>query len=249
MKKNRDDLKALYIQIRNDDVTREEEFQEFVRFSELNESQIDVLNLFDRPVFSRELADDYDVVFVGGSSDVNISDDEDYPFFESAKALLMHCVDKEIPVFASCYGFHLIVEAMGGKVESNKEYSELEGSAVISLTDEGKSDVLLSDMEDGFRAVAIHKDSVVKVPDGVTLLAETASCPYHALKVTGKPFYAFQFHPEIDKADLVARIERYQERYLDGDDALKRVIDNTVEMDSVNGLLAKFIDRVVLGDE
>jgi len=79
-------------------------------------------------------------------------------------------------------------------------------------------------------------------------LAYTTACPYHIIKLNDKPFYAFQFHPEMNRNDLITRITRYQDRYLDDPQALQHIIDNTIhDTPAANSLLKKFIDRVILG--
>ena len=90
----------------------------------------------------------------------------------------------------------------------------------IRLTAAAAQDPLLHDVPDGFWAVSGHKERAIELPETAILLAYTDRCPYHAFRMAGKPFYGFQFHPEIDPIDLVARITRYQQRYLDSEAAL-----------------------------
>lgn len=246
MSEERKKLKVLLLQARNDQVTLIEEQSEFIRFGKLESGQLDSINMTQTPDFEPSVADDYDAVFVGGSSDADVFDMEKFPFIENAQRLLVHCVETNKPVLASCYGFQLVVQALGGKVERHEEYSEMEGSAKIKLTDNGIKDDLFGELDDVFRAVSIHKDSATKLPENVIILARTEKCPYHAIKVVDKPFYATQFHAEIDKPDLIARIQRYQDRYLDSSDMLNKLIENTVDMDQVNSIVLRFIDKIVI---
>jgi len=246
MLKQRNELKILLLQARHDEATLKEERAEFVRCGKLEDNQLAAMNLVDTPYFDTEIISGYDALFVGGSSDADVIDIERFPFVTDAKKLLVHCLENDIPVLGSCYGFQLATEALGGKVERSEEYSELEGSGRIELTDAAKSDPLFNDMPEMFRAVALHKDSATRLPKNVTVLATTPKCPYHAFKANGKPFYVTQFHSEINKADFVTRVRRYQERYVDSKDTLDKVIADTVEMDDVNSLPWKFIDRIVM---
>ena len=239
-------MKILLIQVREDEETALEEKNEFVRFAKLNDGQLTTLNVLKSPYFEPEIADKYDVVFIGGSSDADVIDLKKYPWIADSKRLVLHCLEKEIPVLASCYGFQLLIEAKGGKIERIGEYAEMNGSGEIMLTDDGKSDLIFSDMPEVFRAVAVHKESATKLPEGVTLLARSAKCPFHAVKVNGKPFYATQFHSEIDKNDFIARIRRYQARYMDSDTLLERLVDEALDMDDANSIPWKFIDRIVM---
>ena len=47
----RQDLKILLLQIRDDTNVRKEELESFAKYSQLDVSQIDVLNVFDTPKF------------------------------------------------------------------------------------------------------------------------------------------------------------------------------------------------------
>lgn len=240
-----ENLRILYMQIRDDDVTRAEELQEFVAYSRLRAEQFTVLNVFDRPDFPKTCVNGFDALFVGGSSDASVLQPGKYPFVGPAKELLVYCVAQNIPVFASCFGFQLVVEALGGKVILDCDRMEM-GIYPMQLTSEAKTDLLFHDTPDGFLAVSGHKERAVELPEGVTLLASSELCPYHAIKIEGKPFYGFQFHPEVDAQDLKARITRYQARYLKADGHLEEILANLRPVPESNLLLYKFVQRVIL---
>lgn len=245
MTMDRAKLHILYLQIRDDQVTRREELQEFARHGQLDEKQFAVLNVFDQPNFAPDYADTYDAVFVGGSSDASVLKPDQYPFVQSAKQLLKHCVDQAIPVFASCFGFQLGVEALGGKVIHDPKNMEM-GIYPMQLTSVASEDRLFSDTPDQFLVVSGHKERAFKLPPHTQLLAFTERCPYHAFKVMDKPFYGFQFHPEVDHHDLAARITRYQDRYLETDGALQAILNNLHPTPESNRLILKFVDRILL---
>lgn len=245
MTTDRANLRILYLQIRNDPVTRVEELQEFAQHSQLNEKQFTILNVFDEPIFSSDCADAYDAVFVGGSSDASVLKPDQYPFIHPAKKLLKHCVEQSIPVFASCFGFQLGVEALGGIVIHDPQRMEM-GIYPMQLTPAASEDQLFADIPDPFLVVSGHKERAIKLPPHTQLLAFTERCPYHAFKVMDKPFYGFQFHPEVDHHDLAARITRYQDRYLESDGALQSILDNLHPTPESNQLIQKFVDRILL---
>jgi GMP synthase (glutamine-hydrolysing) len=246
MTKERLELKILLLQIREDEFTRKEELNEFVRYGQLTAEQFTSLNVFDTPYFEPNCIDDYDALFVGGSSDASVLRPNEYPFVKDTKELLTYCLAKDIPVFASCFGFQVVVEALGGKVILDKEHMEI-GAYSMQLTEAAKDDLLLHDTPNGFLAISGHKERAVSLPEGAILLASSELCPYHALKMAGKPFYGFQFHPELDKDDLASRLTRYCDRYLEDDGLLKQIIDNLQDTPESNQLIKKFIDRVILG--
>ncbi len=155
-------------------------------------------------------------------------------------------LEKEIPVFASCFGFQAAVEALGGKVIVDKANMEI-GTFPLTLTEAAADDLLLHDVPDGFWAVSGHKERAIRLPENAVLLASSERCPYHAFRIEGKPFYGFQFHPEVDPPDLTARITRYQSRYLDSPDLLSDILKDLHDTTIANQLIEKFVDRILLG--
>ncbi len=243
--KKRKELKILLMQIRDDEVTRKQEFDEFVRYGKLDPNQITVLDVFKTPFFDVQIIDEYDALFVGGSSDASVRLPEVYIFVESCKKLMKHCYDNDVPTLASCFGFQLAVEALGKKIILDAEAMEM-GTYDIILNDAAKTDKLFSGINDSFMAVSGHKERALELPDNAILLASSTLCPYHAFTFKNKPFYAFQFHPEVDKDDLIARITRYKDRYLDGDGHLQKIIDSCQETPQSNQLIENFIDKIIL---
>jgi len=244
--KKRDELKILYFQIRDDEETKAEELVEFSEYSGLSADQFRVANVFEEPDFPSSMAEDFDAVFVGGSSDASVMKPEKYLFVPKLEAVLRWCAENDKPVFASCFGFQAAVTGLGGEMmidERNVGRENIE----INVTDEGKKDELFKDVGDSITTISWHKERAKTLPEGVVVLATSDTCPYDAFKLPGKPFYAFQFHPEIGRKGLVSRLSRYIHRYVsDGDEALQHVIDNCQETPESNALVRKFVDRVIL---
>lgn len=245
MATDRSHLKILLLQMREDDFTRQEEFDEFVRYSRLDASQFKVLDTFVTPDFEPSIVDGFDALFIGGSSDVSVIQPDIYPFIVPIKDLLIHCLEQEIPVLASCLGFQAAVAALGGQVILDKANLEM-GTYQIWLTDAAADDLLFHDVPNGFWAVSGHKERALVMPEGAVLLAYSDRCPFHAFKILGKPFYGFQFHPEVDAPDMAERIIRYQSRYLDSDEQVTQILSAIQETPIANQLIQKFVDRILL---
>ncbi|PSB28620.1 aminotransferase [Stenomitos frigidus ULC18] len=247
MTKQRAQLKILLLQIRDDAETCQEELDEFVRYSHLNAQQFTVLNAFTTPEFDVTCMDGYDALFVGGSSDASVTQPEQYPFVQQVNRLLVYCLEQSIPVFASCFGFQAAIEALGGTVILDVANMEM-GTYPLQLTEAASVDVLFHDVPNGFWAVSGHKERALSLPEEAILLAYSELCPYHAFRIADKPFYGFQFHPEIDPADLKVRITRYQKRYLDSEAVLDAILQSLQQTPIANQLIKKFVDRILLGE-
>lgn len=233
----------LLIQIREHPKVRREELYSFAKFSKLSVDQIDVLNMFDTPHFSPEMISQYQGVFIGGSSNASVLEPKNYPFLSSLYDGIRYMAEKEIPVFASCFGFQAAVLAFGGNIIKDQKDFEM-GTLPIELTEDAKKDPLFMDTPSPFLAVSVHQERAITLPENCQLLAKTSNC-CHAFKLKGKPFWAFQFHPEVDKDILVERLLIYREKYTQDFDHYQRVIDQAQETPESNLLVQKFMKRVI----
>lgn len=243
MKRDQSELRILLFQIRDEPGIRREEHQSFVRYSGLTHEQIDVLNAFDRPQFSPAVLQGYDALFIGGTSEASVLDPATYPFVTAGKNLINFCIDQNVPVFASCFGFQMAVQAIGGEVIKDDTDFEM-GTIPIDLTAAASQDPLFRDVPNGFLAVSVHQEKTLIAPQGCQLLAKTNEC-VHAFRVAGKPFWAFQFHPEVDRSTLITRLTFFRDRYTDNDDHLTKVISRARETPESNQLLSKFVQLLL----
>ncbi|SER11225.1 GMP synthase (glutamine-hydrolysing) [Amphritea atlantica] len=243
--KTREQLKILLLQIRDGEQVRREEHHSFAEYSGLKPQQIAILNVFDTPDFPLTVADDYDALLVGGASEADVLKPDQYGFIPRCESLIRHCADTGKPVFASCFGFQLAILALGGQIFHRDTGFEM-GAIPITLTEAATHDPLYYDTPDQFAAVSVHRQYAKTLPQTCQLLAYTDQC-VHSFKLRGKPFWAFQFHPEVDKATLIERLTFYKSHYTEGDGQLEQVLSSAVETPESNILVRKFVDRVLLG--
>ncbi len=244
MPKQKSDLRILLLQIRDEPHVRREEHESFADHSGLSNTQIDILNTFDTPAFSSNSIDGYDALFVGGASEASVLEPATYPFLGSAESLLLYCIEQEIPVFASCFGFQLAVVALGGTIIRDENDFEM-GTIPIRLADAAKADPLFQDTSDNFLAVSVHRERTLSSPEGCETLAYTKTC-CHAFKIKEKPFWGFQFHPEVDRQRLVERLTVYREQYTKNDGHLEQILASVSETPESNVLVQKFVERILL---
>ncbi len=100
--------------------------------------------------------------------------------------------DEDIPILGICYGHHLIVHQLNGKVES-KEHKEYGQTDLIIIEDKG----LLEGFNKKETVWMSHGDQVKQLPAGFNVLAKTATCPIAAYINNQKNIFGVQFHPEV----------------------------------------------------
>lgn len=198
--------KFLLLQVRNaDDPMRHQEIDCFARALRCDESQIEVFDLLSGVPTVQHLSR-FDVVLLGGSGDYSVAEGGDWltPILEAMRELF----DLSKPTFASCWGFQAFAKAMGGDVITDMDRAEL-GTLDVFLTEEGKSDPVFSALGGRFLAPMGHQDRVVRLPPRAVRLAYSDKVDNQAFCFPGKPIYCTQFHPELDAAALLQRVQAY----------------------------------------
>jgi len=240
----RNDLKILLLQIRDDAKVRREELESFAKYSQLNIDQISVLNVFDTPNFNESVLEGFHALYVGGASEANVLEPEKYHFVTDCIKLIRFAGDNGIPTFASCFGFQLAVLAFGGVILSKDKDYEM-GSIPIRLTNLAEIDAVFKGTPDNFPALSIHRQYAIELPKNLDLLAFTDQC-LHSFKLRDKPLWAFQFHPEVDRSTVFQRLAIYKEKYTNSEEQFQRVLDSLVETPDSHNLMLNFVNRVLL---
>jgi len=199
-------MRYLLLQVRNpDDPMRRNEIEAFARVLEAPLEAIEVADLLSgRP--DRETLDRADMVLLGGSGDYSVA--EGGPWMAEALAAMrdLHAMAK--PTFASCWGFQAMSVAMGGTCVTDPDRAEV-GTIELRVTDAGRRDPVFGELGDTFFAQMGHMDRVDELPRGAVLLASSDRVANQAYRFEGLPIYCTQFHPELNRYDLVSRFEAY----------------------------------------
>jgi len=204
-------MKVMLLQARRpDDPMMEHEQNCFAEASGLGRDGFSFVNLVDRVPSWPELGE-CTALMVGGAGHYSVAECNG-EFFPDTLDLLRRVVAERFPTFASCFGYQLIVHALGGRVEADHQRAEV-GSFTVRLTDAGRSDQLFGGLPREFTAQLGHKDRAVAMPPAVPNLASSERSPLQALRIPGAPIWATQFHPELDERTNRDRYEAYIERY------------------------------------
>jgi GMP synthase (glutamine-hydrolysing) len=131
-------------------------------------------------------------VVTGSASSVT----EGAPWMLRAEALVRAIVAARTPLFGICFGHQLIAQALGGRVAKNPRGREI-GTLPVRIVPHAPRDPMLAGLGERFAANHTHVDSVVALPPGARLLAETDLDP-HAAFAVGDTVKCVQFHPEMD---------------------------------------------------
>ncbi len=189
-------MRILILQSRFEtDPMLEHEQQCFAAATGLRVGELHFHNVMER-VPSPDEVMSFDAAVIGGSGDFSVVE-RDQDFFDPMAGLLRELVAASFPTFGCCFGFQLLVDALGGTIVRDPRRAEL-GSFDVELTDEGIKDPLFGPLPRRFVAQMGHFDRAAALPDGFPNLASSRRCFYQAVRVPGAPVWATQFHPELD---------------------------------------------------
>ncbi len=189
---------------------REEERKSFAARAGLDIDRFVPHDLLQGPPSLRRVRS-FDALMVGGSGDYYVSKGN-LPSFSALLDLLRDVVATGHPTFASCFGFQLLVRALGGEIVHDTAGMEV-GTYRLSLTPEGAADELFGYLPPQFCAQVGRKDRAGSLPPETLHLASSRRCPFHALRIPGAPIWATQFHPELSGEENRARFLHYLEGY------------------------------------
>ena len=206
-----DSVRVLLLQARDAaDPIITHELDCFVERAGLSHEAFTSLNMVTDPIQVRAL-ERADVVMVGGSGAYSVVKGG-FDWHEPMLELMREVVARGKPMFASCFGFQALVQALGGQLETSRERAEL-GTFTMHVTEAGLQDALFAQLPASFDAQLGHNDSAMTLPEGMIHLASSERCPYQAVRVGQLPIVATQFHPELTDLDNITRYMRYVEAY------------------------------------
>ena len=236
--------KLLLLQARRpDDPAKEEERASFAARLGLPIEAIVSHDLLQGPP-SLATVQAYKAALVGGSGEFDVSK-RNLPHFEATLQRLREMVDLGHPLFASCFGFQMLVQALGGNIISDPESTEV-GAFELHLTPEAQQDELFRALPPLFMAQLGHKERAEFLPPGVINLASSERVAYEAFRVPGKPIWATQFHPELTHAENLQRFQRYLAIYSKffTEEEIRQTLANFHPSPETEKLLPRFLDLI-----
>lgn len=241
-------LRVLLIQARSAPRMVEQEQVCFSERCRMPRNQFRIVNVAQGDIPTVDHLTHIDAVIIGGAGAYSATDDYDWtpPLLDFVRRI----VDRELPLFGSCWGHQVIARALGGRVVYDPEHSEL-GCGAVELTDAGLADPLFRRFPRHFRANMGHHDRVVELPSRAIELAEN-ELPYQAFRLEGLPVYGTQFHSELDAKRERERILVYRKHYRDAlpdEETVQYVLDDLADTTEVDHLLYDFLTTFVARED
>lgn len=222
------------------------EREAFLKFTGLTERELEWVRL-EQELLPELNFDSLDGIIMGGSSDdVSAAPADKSPTTKRNEAalrgLLRKVLEADFPFLGICYGLGLLVDELGGRV--GYDIHEDIQAPPLELTEAGAADPLLAGFPREFRAYVGHHESVLALPDSTTCLVSGQVAPYQMVKV-GENAYATQFHPELDLAGILLRIDVFADfgYFPSADRAQIEARVHGVDVTSAHSLLRRFVDR------
>jgi len=201
-------LRFLLLQVRNPgDPMIESEIDSFARTLGCDKARMRRFDLLAAAPTPHQLQS-HDVALLGGSGHYSAAGEG--PWLERILDALRDIHARRVPMFASCWGFQAMARAMGGRVVHDLSRAEL-GTRPLRLTEHGLADPIFAPLGEEFHGQMGHEDRVAELPPDTTLLASSDRVENQAYRFDGRPIYCTQFHPELDRSDLLARVRTYPE--------------------------------------
>lgn len=125
---------------------------------------------------------------------------ERHDWSERSAGWLREAAHAGMPLLGICYGHQLIAHALGGEVGVNPSGREM-GTVDLELHPPAAEDPLFAGLPARIPAQATHLQSVLRVPDGATVLAKSRQDATHAFR-WGERVWGLQFHPEFSTTHM-----------------------------------------------
>jgi GMP synthase (glutamine-hydrolysing) len=124
---------------------------------------------------------------------------------EATAAWLAEAAAAGFPLFGICYGHQLLAHALGGEVGYNPAGREM-GTIEIELLPGAKQDALFGPLPATMPVQLTHRQSVLRVPEGATVLARSSADACQAFR-WGEHVWGVQFHPEFSTTHMRGYIQ------------------------------------------
>jgi GMP synthase (glutamine-hydrolysing) len=233
-------LRLVLIQVRNEILPLRQEQSCFIERCRVARKQFRFINVVAEPNLRWHQVENAHAVIIGGAGAFSVT--REHPFSRPLRDVVQQLVERDRPIFGSCWGHQFLAELGGGAVIEDKDRSEI-GTFPIRLTAAGSADPLFADFPGRFFVQLGHNDRVSALGPGWLDLAHSELCPFQAIRAAGKPVYGTQFHSEMDEERLRERILVYLKDYVADEATHQKILRSLRPSLEADRLLELFLER------
>ena len=164
---------------------------------------------------------------------------ERHDWSERSAGWLRDAAHAGMPLLGICYGHQLLAHALGGEVGPNPAGREM-GTIQLDLHPPAAHDPLFSGLPLQFPAQATHLQSVLRLPEGATVLAQSAQDAAHAFR-WGDAVWGLQFHPEFSTGHMRGYIRARSEALANEGHCDKRLAREVSAAPQARQVLRRFV--------
>ena len=150
---------------------------------------------------------------------------------------LLGLIAERLPILGVCFGHQLLAHILGGRIGENENGPEF-GTLAVTLTKEAEVDELFSSVSTPLLVHCCHKQSVLELPKGATLLAFNDCCAIQAFKIG--PCWGVQFHPEFSAKATREYVLQCKEELREFGFNISEILAGIKETPQSNSLLRQF---------
>ncbi|RJR29198.1 type 1 glutamine amidotransferase [Candidatus Microgenomates bacterium] len=121
---------------------------------------------------------------------------DEYPFFKPELKVIEEAFSLGISTLGVCLGAQIFAQMLGCKVEKN---FWRRGYLDVQRTDGSNNDPLCVGIKKSFPTFQYHKDEIMELPPNSILILTSGNCTVEGFRLTDKPVWAVQSHPEIGR--------------------------------------------------
>jgi GMP synthase (glutamine-hydrolysing) len=109
-----------------------------------------------------------------------------------------------VPIYGSCWALQLATVVSGGRVARSKNGLEFGIAENIKITEEGRKSPYFTNRENNYKALSIHFDEIIELPENAVVLAGNYHSRVQAMTINYKnsQFFGVQYHPEFRPEDM-----------------------------------------------
>lgn len=233
-------FRILLIQVRDDDDPMKPQEVECFRWAmQCERGQMDIFDLTAGEPLTETQLRRSDLVVIGGSGNYSVA--QGGSWWNAAADNMARLHDRSRPLFASCWGFQALAQALGGTVVTDPSRAEV-GTIEVFVTEAAHDDPVFQGVGPTLLVQSGHQDIVETLPDDAVSLASSDRVTHQAFTFPDKPIYGTQFHPELNREALIERVRAYPQ-YVEeiAGMSVDEFIDHCEETPDSVALLRRFI--------